>query len=290
MPEITLDLIYALALLSVALIVGIIYGLRVLIRGRADFERVNQHGGSVLLGKGVMQGAYWSLQPLARFLIFLKISPNQITVVSVAFAMASGVCLAFGHFGSGAVFATVAAFLDTLDGMVARLTGSASKAGAVLDSSMDRYAEFFFLGGLAVYYRSIPVLLILTLLAVLGSFMVSYSTAKADEFQVSAPKSSMRRPERAVYLTLGALFSPITISIFEQVRPYGMALGHPMVIALGLVAVVSNIYAIERLLGIAQELNRREAESCSVASRLKSSEASPLSESGDSNRAPAKIH
>ncbi len=283
-PMMTLDLIYALALLSIAAVVAAIYGLRVLIRGKADFERVNKHGGSALLGKGVMQGAYWSLQPIARLLIFLKITPNMVSWTSFTLAFAAGACLCVGHFGFGAVFATISAFLDTLDGMVARMTGSVSGAGEVLDSALDRYGEFFFLGGLALYYREIPILLGMTLIALMGSFMVSYSTAKAEAMEVSPPRGSMRRPERAVYLTLGALFSPITIPFFEQVRPYGIAIGHPMVAALGLVAVMSNVSAAERLWVVARGARARDAEQARAAL----SKSAVLEELGDAQGADAK--
>jgi CDP-diacylglycerol--glycerol-3-phosphate 3-phosphatidyltransferase len=231
-----------------------------LIQGKAQFDRVDKQGSSALLGKGAMEGAYWSLQPVARLLIFLRITPNQISWLSLCFAVATGLCLSVGHFGFGAVFATISAFLDTLDGMVARLTGVSSDAGEVLDATVDRYAEFLFLGGLAFYYREIPVLLVVTLFALMGSFMVSYSSAKAEAMNVSPPKGAMRRPERAVYLTLGALFSPITIPMFEVVRPYGIAIGHPMVMALAMVALLSNVSAIERMWAIARAIRVREAE------------------------------
>ena len=111
----TLDLIYALVLLSIAAGVAIIYGLRVLTQGKAQFDRVDKQGSSALLGKGAMEGAYWSLQPVARLLVFLKVTPNQISWASLGFAVITGLCLSVGHFGFGAVFATVSAFLDTLD-------------------------------------------------------------------------------------------------------------------------------------------------------------------------------
>jgi phosphatidylglycerophosphate synthase len=261
----TLDLIYALVLLGIAAGIALIYGLRVLTQGKAQFDRVDKQGSSALLGKGAMEGAYWSLQPVAKFLILLKITPNQISWLSLAFAVATGLCLSVGHFGFGAVFATISAFLDTLDGMVARLTGVSSDAGEVLDATVDRYAEFLFLGGLAYYYREIPALLVITLFALMGSFMVSYSSAKAEAMNVSPPKGSMRRPERAVYLTLGALFSPITIPMFEVVRPYGIAIGHPMVMAVAMVALLANVSAIERMWAIAKALRVREAEQLNAA-------------------------
>lgn len=253
------QLVSTLVLLGIVALATVAYGLRVWLSGRARFDRVEKQGGSPLLGKSVMEGAYWFLQPVGKLLAFCHITPNQISWASLAFGILAGACLAFGHFGFAAAFAAISAILDSLDGMVARMTGVASDAGEVLDAAADRYAEFFFLGGLAVYYREIPVLLIVTLIALIGSFMVSYSTAKAEALHVDPPKGSMRRPERAVYLILGAALSPVTIPIFENERTWGIAIGHPMVFALALVAVMSNLSAIERLYAIAKAMRRREA-------------------------------
>lgn len=252
------QLISTLVLLGVFAVAAIAYVLRVWLNGRAQFDRIDRQGGSPLLSKFVMEGAYWFLQPLGKLLVFCRVTPNQISWASLVFGILAGCCLAFGHFGFGAAFATISSFLDSLDGMVARMTGVASDAGEVLDAAADRYVEFFFLGGLAVYYREVPGLLILALIALMGSFMVSYSTAKAEALQVSPPKGSMRRPERAVYLITGAALSPVTIPIFEQERTWGIAIGHPMVFAVILVGVLSNLSAIERLGVIAREVRRRE--------------------------------
>jgi phosphatidylglycerophosphate synthase len=117
-----------------------------------------------------------------------------------------------------------------------------------------------FLGGLIIYYREIPVLMILAMAALIGSFMVSYSSAKAEALQVSPPKGSMRRPERALYLILGAALSPVTIPWWEATRDFPVAIGHPMVAALTLVAVLSNVSAVERLVAIAKAMRQREAK------------------------------
>ena len=252
------DLIYVLIMFAVAALVVLLYGVRVSIKGQAHFDRVDRQGGSFLLSKKVMEVGYWMFQPFARLLIFCHISANQISWGSLFFALAAGWCLAFGHFGFGSGFATLSAVMDSLDGIVARMTGQSSDAGEVLDASVDRYAEFFFLGGLVIYYREIPVFLVLTLLALIGSFMVSYSTAKAEALQVSPPKGNMRRPERAFYLTLGAALSPVTIPWFETYREYPVAVAHPMIVALCLVAVMANFSALERLWAIAKAVRARE--------------------------------
>jgi phosphatidylglycerophosphate synthase len=253
------ELISTLTLILVTGLIALAYTIRVFFKGHAHSDRVNKQGASALLSKEMMEGAYWFLQPLGRFLIYCRITPNQVSWSSLLLGMVAGTCLAFGHFGSGAVFATISALLDSLDGIVARKTGLASDAGEVLDAAVDRYAEFFFLGGLIIYYREIPVLLVVTLIALTGAFMVSYSTAKAEALNVKVPKGNMRRPERAVYLTLGAALCPITIPYFESVREFSIPIGHPMVIALCLVGVLGNISAVERLWAIAKEIRVREA-------------------------------
>jgi phosphatidylglycerophosphate synthase len=249
-----------LVLLGMVAVLTAAYAIRLLVKGRAQFARVDKQGGSALLSKGLMEMAYWWLQPIGKFLVACGVTPNMISWASLVFGLLAGVCLAFGHFGFGGAFALVSGFLDSLDGMVARMTGLSSDAGEVLDATVDRYAEGFFISGLIVYYRDIPVLQILALLALMGSFMVSYSSAKAEALHVDPPKGSMRRPERAVYLTLGAILSPITIAEWEYVRDYPIAIGFPMVIALGLIAVLANASAIERMAAIAKEMRKREAE------------------------------
>jgi len=256
----TSDLVPTVLLLGAAGLVALAYLVRVAIRGKAHFRRIDKQGGSALLSKDVMEGAYWFFQPLARLLVTVGVTPNQISWTSLGFGFVASACLAVGHFGSGACFAAVSMLLDALDGIVARETGLSSDAGEVLDASIDRYVEFFFIAGLVIYYREIPALMVLALLTLAGSFMVSYSSAQAEAMQVEPPKGSMRRPERAVYLILGAALSPVTIPWFEASRDYPIAIGHPMVIALGLVAVMANVSAIERLWVVAKVIRVREAE------------------------------
>jgi CDP-diacylglycerol--glycerol-3-phosphate 3-phosphatidyltransferase len=254
----TTELKYTLAAAAIIVLLSAAYGLRVIIKGRARFDRIDRQGGSRLLGKGVMELGYWILTPVAKFLVALGARANQVSWVSLGFGLLAGVCLAIGHFGYAAICAAVSGFFDSLDGMVARLAGSASDAGEVLDAAVDRYVEFFFLSGLILYYREIPILQGLAMLALLGSFMISYSTAKAEALQVETPTGSMRRPERAVHLTLGASLSALSIPWFES--PHEFALGYPMIFALGLVALVTNISAIGRFRSIAKAIRRRERD------------------------------
>lgn len=258
------ELKYTLAVALVVLFLVTTYGVRVLVKGRAHFDRIDRQGGSRLLSKAAMEIGYWILSPLARALASLHVSPNQVSWISFGFGALAGVFLARGHFGFGAICATICGLLDSVDGMVARLSGVASDAGELLDAAIDRYVEFFFLAGLAIYYREQPALQLLTLMALLGSFMVSYSTTKAEALQIEPPNGLMRRPERAVYLTAGAALSGPSIAWFESTPEFATPLAYPMVLALAMVAVLANFSAIERFWLIAKALRRRDVKPVEV--------------------------
>ena len=166
------------ALLALALIItGAAYRLRVRTRGKAQFDRVDRQGASLLLGKSLMEMVYWSAQPFARSLVRLRVTANQISWASLALGAVSALALALGNFGTGAIIAAVSSLLDLLDGLVARATGTASDSGEILDAAVDRYNELLFLGALAWYYRWNPSALALSIAAI-GGYSVSYSSAK----------------------------------------------------------------------------------------------------------------
>jgi len=236
----SLDLISTFAFLALVFALSVTYYVKVLFQGRRRFDRVEQQGGSPLLSKSLMEMTYWGLQPLAELFVHFKISANVISFLSLIFGAIAGWALAYGHFGSAGFFSAFSALFDALDGMVARKTATASNRGEVLDASIDRYVEFFFFAGLIVYFQNTSGLQLLTLSALIGSFMVSYSTAKAEALQVTPPRGSMRRPERAMYLTLGAILSPFSSSAY------------PMIFVLVMVALIANGSALRRLYAISK--------------------------------------
>lgn len=255
-----IDLTMALFLLVFFLGMIAVFVTRIIIKGSPKYDRLNDQG-SKLMSKKVMEMGYWGMQPCAKMLVFFGMTPNQISWISLGFGFLAGFVIAFGHFGFACLFMIISSFLDSLDGMVARITGLASEAGEVLDSAMDRYVEYFFLGGLIIYYREALPFMILTMLALLGSYMVSYSSSIARGEQIELPRAkwSMKRPERLIYLTLGAGFSPMTIPWLERVRDYPVPIGHPMVIALGVVAIFANVFAIEQFRTTMKIIRQNEA-------------------------------
>jgi phosphatidylglycerophosphate synthase len=247
------DLICALVLCAFLVLVAVTYLVLALMPKGAGNKRLDGHGG-ILLGRGIMEVAYKLFEPLVGLLHRARVTPNMVTAFSLAPALGSGVFVATGHFGVGALLATASGFCDMVDGMLARRYNCMSDAGELFDAAVDRYVEYFLLAGLIVYFRDNPVALVLCLGAVLGSFMVSYTTAKAEALGVVPPKGAMRRAERGVYVTTACTFAPL----WELVVPgshtvatisWGREL--PIELALLVVAVVANVSAVRRMFRIA---------------------------------------
>jgi phosphatidylglycerophosphate synthase len=248
-----LDLASAVALVLTPVLVGAAYLVRVALRGRAASARVEREGQSALLAKGVMEMFHWAIAPAGALCVRLGISANAVTFASLALGLAAGVAVAAGHLGVGALLAALCAVGDALDGVVARASKKASDAGEVLDAAVDRYTELALLGGLAVYLRDPLPLLVLTLLAICASFMVSYSTAKAEALGVTPPRGSMRRSERAVLLVVGTALVPFAALLGARLHDA------PIVLSLVLVALVGNVSAVRRLAAIARAVDAKEA-------------------------------
>jgi CDP-diacylglycerol--glycerol-3-phosphate 3-phosphatidyltransferase len=242
-------------LVLVAITVGA-YFVRAKLVGRAQHARSDADGGSVFLNKASMEMGYWLLNPIVRALTALRITPNMVTGFSLVPALLAGVAAAFGWFGLACVLATLGSLCDLLDGVLARRMGVASDAGEVLDAAVDRYVEFFFLGGVAVYYRTHWMVLVLTLAAIFGSLMFSYTTAKGEALRVTLPRGSMRRAERAVYLLVASGLTPFTRAAFDGSPSHALR-ELPIMFALSLVAVVTNVTVVQRFSALAAALRAR---------------------------------
>jgi CDP-diacylglycerol--glycerol-3-phosphate 3-phosphatidyltransferase len=128
-----------------------------------------------------------------------------------------------------------------VDGRVARETNRVTRFGGFFDSVLDRYSDLALLVGLLVWYGSInrPSYVVLTAIAMTGSVMVSYARARAENTIPMCKVGFMERPERVVLLIIGALF--------DKMAP-----------VLWVVAVLSNITVIDRMIFTWQETKRLE--------------------------------
>jgi CDP-diacylglycerol--glycerol-3-phosphate 3-phosphatidyltransferase len=202
---------------------------------------------SLIVPETVCAAVLRAVDGAARRLVSLAVPANAVTVTCIVAAAAAGLLLATGYWGIAAVLLALASLGDALDGMVARRSGSASVGGALLDAVGDRYQEAFAFAGLAVAVRASAAALLVTLLAMTGSFMVSYASAKAEAFGVPVPAGVMRRTERAICLSVGTFAVP----------PWRWAVHHfglpawteplPVLASLSIIAVAGNVSALRRL-------------------------------------------
>ena len=150
----------------------------------------------------------WIIDPLERALASARISPNLISYTSVMCCLAAGICAATGYLASAAWIYVLAGVLDILDGRIARRTGRTSPAGALLDSVLDRWGEFFVLGGL-VFTLHTTMGTLAVLICIAGSQMVSYTRARSEGLGVRGDGGSMQRAERIVGVVLALLIGAV---------------------------------------------------------------------------------
>lgn len=251
-----MDLFFGIVPWAVVLSMLAIYTMRVIIKGRATSARADKEGGSVLLSKHLVEFGLWMLTPVGRALARWGATPDGVTWFSLVPGMGAGLALAFGWFGVATLLGTVAAFCDSLDGMLARLLNRGSEAGETLDAIVDRYAEASFLAGLMVHYRYSATMSAMTAFALVGAFMVSYTSAKAEAQQVTPPRGLMRRSERATYMLVGAGLVPFTRALIPENVSIGAYVENhflreaPMVIVIAVIAIIANWSAVRRMLMI----------------------------------------
>ena len=163
------------------------------------------------------------------------LTPNQVTVLGLALTFIAAGLIAFGQLRWAGVVLIFAGTCDILDGALARTTGASYPYGAFLDSTLDRYSEGVVYLGLAAYFVSTdgPLqrwLVVATVAALAGSFLVSYIRARAESLGFRSKSGLFQRPERVVVTVIGLLIGGPVL--------YGVVF---------LLAVVTNITALQRI-------------------------------------------
>lgn len=145
------------------------------------------------------------LDPIVRLLARTGITPNAITWTGCILSGLAGVLVALDAVALGGWVSLLAGGLDMFDGALARATNRATRFGALLDSTLDRYSEALILGGVLLYAaaREDMTLTGLVFLTILGSLMVSYVKARAEGLGLTCDVGLFTRPERVVVLGLG---------------------------------------------------------------------------------------
>lgn len=208
------------ALLPAAfLVVWFIGGLGVYMVRRAIYgpwrdTEFEARGHTVLLGAELRAYFSWVIRPFWALVRATRLPPDAITMLSLLLALAAGAALAGGRFALGGWLYIGSGILDVLDGRLARALGQQTRAGAALDSILDRYADAAVLAGLAWYYRESWVL-VAVLAALGGSFLTSYIRAKGEALGVQVRGGMMQRAERIVLLGVSTALAPVVAVAFE---------------------------------------------------------------------------
>jgi CDP-diacylglycerol--glycerol-3-phosphate 3-phosphatidyltransferase len=151
-------------------------------------------------------GALRVIEPAISLFCRYNVSPNTITTVGTLLTVAAGVVYATGHIMTAGWLMAVTAFFDVMDGSVARRTGRSTAFGAFYDSSLDRVADGALMAGLTVFYAVNPIhhniyMAVVCLVGMVGTFLISYTRARAESIGIDAKVGVMQRPERIVLLS-----------------------------------------------------------------------------------------
>ena len=195
-------------------------------------------------------GYYAFAEKVATPLIRVGVTPDVLTVAGVVFSIGAGVLFGLGEIFWGGIVLFFSGIMDPLDGTVARLTGKASRSGALFDSTMDRYAEFFIFFGFLVHFRS-GWMFYVVMLALMGSLMVSYVKARGESLGQKEVRGLMQRPDRLILLMIGTIFNtPFNHLLFSGCDNCTVK------VVLVILAVLTNLTAIQRLVTGRRELSQ----------------------------------
>jgi CDP-diacylglycerol--glycerol-3-phosphate 3-phosphatidyltransferase len=199
--------------------------------------------------------AHGVLAPVVGALAALGLKADHVTWLGLLLGLAAGVAFFFGQSRTAAGLLVLSGVCDILDGELARRSGVTSRFGAFLDSTLDRFSEAAVLIGIAGFgarnlevlalqparaARQIAigldpfawvVLVLLALVSLTGSFMVSYTRARAEGLGLECRVGWFERPERLVLL--------IVAGAVHEFRA--------MMIALLLLAILSMATAVQRM-------------------------------------------
>ncbi len=175
----------------------------------------------------------WSarlIEPIARLLGSLGLSPNAVTVLGFFLTLAVAGVLASGRLLLAGVLLIFTLAFDAVDGTLARLLGQTTRFGAFLDSTLDRWAEVALF--VAIAWVSLQANdqrgVMLAIVALAMSLLVSYTRARAEGIGLQCKEGILTRFERLVILIAGLIFNQL-------------------IWALALIAVLAGITAVQRI-------------------------------------------
>jgi CDP-diacylglycerol--glycerol-3-phosphate 3-phosphatidyltransferase len=203
-----------------------------------------------LLNKHWVNGFFTVIEPIAKLLINLRVHPHIITIAGLLISILAFNFFRLGDFLYAGLMVILAGMCDVLDGRLARETKQITKFGALMDSTIDRYSEVLMFLGLAIFFHDRQSYIVyLIILALTGSFMVSYTRARAEGLGIECRVGIMQRPERITWLAIG--------SILGAIPKWGIYL---VIATIWFIAIFANITVVQRVIFIRNELKKLESK------------------------------
>ncbi|HZB34932.1 MAG TPA: CDP-alcohol phosphatidyltransferase family protein [Gaiellaceae bacterium] len=161
---------------------------------------------------GVRRVAARSIVGLAR----TRITPDALTALGLSLCAAGAVAVYFEDrnellwFWTGATLFWAGSLLDILDGALARQSGKGTPFGAFLDSTTDRLGEAVMLSAIGLVFTrdGNEIALGATFAALAGSFLVSYTRARAEALTLKGDVGIGSRAERVIVIVSGLFLAP----------------------------------------------------------------------------------
>jgi CDP-diacylglycerol--glycerol-3-phosphate 3-phosphatidyltransferase len=189
------------------------------------------------------------MRELARNrLIESRLTPNAISVTGLVGNLIAAVLILEEYFVLAGIAFILGSLCDMFDGRYSRMSGKGTPFGAFLDSTLDRVEEGVVLAAVAAWFakQSNEAAVGATVLAVVGSYMVSYTRARAEALGVECKVGIASRAVRVVILSAGLVFAA------EELIP-GLDLLEPAIYTMAALTVFT---AVQRVLHVRRQLAR----------------------------------
>ena len=165
-----------------------------------------------LIGDSIAKGR----DTIARLLTKTKVSPNSLTICGTITSFAAALVIGFGHLRIGASVIILSSMFDMLDGALAKLSGKITKFGSFLDSTLDRYSGCAILIGIILHFIFLKnwVVAGFAFSAMVGSILVSYTRARAENVIEKCKVGYWERGERITYIIIGLYAGKVDVVMY----------------------------------------------------------------------------
>lgn len=193
---------------------------------------------------GYTDGARHLATRAVRVLSESRVTPNQLTALGFTLNVVAAVLIYREDYIAAAAVFLIGSIIDILDGALARSRGQATVFGAFIDSTTDRISEGAVLCATSlVFARDGDTWAIAAVfVALVASYLVSYTRARAEALGLEGKAGLMGRAERVVLLAAVLALAP------WGALPYGIAL----------LAILASATVAQRILSVRRQLAARE--------------------------------